>query len=418
MGVKTINFKSGSIEDDGTGTVNIIPKDPPGISFLDGITGREFNPSKVKSLDRSIRIAAMQDGTADLSVDLPHIKEGVFATLGYSEPINTNFHDQRPYFTPRYSHTQGYVGLDVDDKAFTIQDGSMDDPNVTGGTSFHLGMWFDPMGGPTASADGYVELKVIDVMTGEYLVQPDGMVLSVRRDYLQGQVIGPELLVGVYKAKGQQKVAFEVDCSFSGQIITASPYTCVYLQQVADSAGIGLAELCFMQYMGVVIRGADRYYGYNLMNLAAALTKTKGVETLQGGQNELLGNGLFVDARTNVNMAISDNKLTIMGDGVSIPVFSVGQILTPAQSFHLHLKNLATRVKIQDKNNAFDYALMKWTKETPATLPILTGYQNDQPIFADGWVQVSKKFISEDVVSRVHEDSNSFTVPEDANRWL
>lgn len=416
VGVKTLNFKSGSIEDDGSGTVNVIPGDTGGVSFLDGITGKEFKPGKVKSLDQSIRIAEMQDGTADLSVDLPHIKEGVFATLGYPEPINTNFHDQRPYFTPRYSHTQRYVGLDRDDKAFTLQDGSMDDPNVTGGSAFHLGMWFDPTGSPVATADGYVELKVIDVMTGEYLVQPDGKVLSVRRDYLQGQVIGQELLVGAYMAKGQQKVAFEVDCSFPGQIITASPYTCIYIQQVDGSAGTGLAEMCFMQYTGVVIRGADRYYGYNLMNFAAALTKTKGVETLPGGQNELLGNGLFVDARTNVNMAISDNKLTIMGDGVSIPVFSVGQILTPVQSLQLHLKNLATRVKLQDKNNAFDYALMKWTKETPANLPILTGYQNDQPIFADGWVQVSKKFISEDVVSGIHEDSNSFTVPEDAKQ--
>lgn len=416
VGVKAINFKSGSIEDDGSGTISLIPEEQKGVSFLDGITGKEFSSNKVKSLDKSIRIAQMTDGTADFSVDLPHIKEGVFATLGYSEPINTNFHNQRPYFTPRYSHTQMYVGIDRNDKAFTLQDGSMDDPNVTGGAAFHLGMWFDPVGSPVATADGYVELKVIDVMTGEYLVQPDGKVLSVRRDYLQGQVIGHELLVGVYMAKGQQKVAFEVDCSFQGQIITASPYTCIYIQQVDDSAGTGLAEMCFMQYTGVVIRGADRYYGYNLMNFAAALTKTKGVETLPGGQNELLGNGLFIDARTNVNMAISDNKLTIMGDGVSIPVFSVGQILTPVQSLQLRLKNLATRVKIQDKNNAFDYALIKWTKETPATLPILTGYVNDQPIFAEGWVQVSKKFISEDAVSGIHEDSNSFTVPEDAKQ--
>lgn len=414
VGVRTINFKSGSVEDDGSGTVNIIPDAPKGTTFLDGITGKEFSSSKVSSLDKSVRIAEMVNGTADLSVDLPHIKEGVFASLGYDEPINTNFHDQRPYFTPRYSHAQRYVGFDMNDKAFTLQDGSMGDPNVTGGAAFHLGLWFDPVGSPIATADGYVELKVIDVLTGEYLVQPDGTVLSVRREYLQGQAIGPELLVGAYSAKGQQKVAFEIDCSFQGQIITASPYTCIYIQQVGENAGTGLSEMLFMQYTGFIIRGADRYYGYNLMNFAAALTKTKGVETLSGGQNELLGNGLFIDARTNVNIAISNNRLTVMGDGVSLPVFSVGQILTPVQSVQLRLKNLATRVKLQDKNNAFEYALMKWTKPTPATLPILTGYQNDQPIFSDGWVQVSKKFISEDVVSGIHEDSNSFTVPEDS----
>lgn len=89
-------------------------------------------------------------------------------------------------------------------------------------------------------------------------------------------------------------------------------------------------------------------------------------------------------ATSSINVAISDNKLTIMGDGVSIPVFHVGQIFTKQSTKDLLLKNLATTVKIQDKNNAFNYALFKWTKDTEATLPILTGYQNDQPIFADG----------------------------------
>lgn len=416
IGVKAINFKSGFIEDDGSGTVNIVPEGDRGPSFLDGITGTEFNSNKVKSLDQSVRIAKMSDGTADFSVDLPHIKEGVFATLGYPEPVNTNFHDQRPYFTPRFSHMQRYIGLDRTDKGWTIQDGSSEDPNITGGAAFHLGMWFAPEGSPVASADGYVELKVIDLMTGTYLAKKDGTVMAVRREYKMGQIIGPELLIAPYTASGQQKIAFEVDCSFSGQIITASPHSALYIQHVDDNAGTGLAELFFAQHIGYKIDGADRYYGYNAMNFAAALTKTEGVETVQPGDSEMLGNGLFIDARSALKVAISSNRLTITGDGSTLPVFSVGKIFSRLDSYNLRLKNLATKVKLQDKNNAFDYALVKWTKATDAALPILTGYQNGQPVFADGWVQVSKKFISEDVVSGIHEDTNAFTVPDDAEQ--
>lgn len=418
LGVKSLNFKKATLEDDGEGSVTVIPDGEEGTSFVDGILGKEFVPKKVQSLDKTVRIAQFSPGVADFSVDLPHIKEGIFATLGYSEPINTNFHDQRPYFIPRYSHTQRYIGVDLQDKGFTIQDGSTEDPNITGGAAYHFGMWFEPEGSAIATNDGYIELKVIDLMTKQYLVQSDGNVAAVRVEYKNGDKIKPELLIGTCIAKGQQKIAFEIDASFGDQIISASPYTAMFIQQVDKNAGTGLAELFFSNYIGYTIKGADRYYGYNLMNFAAALTKTKGVETLPAGQHELMGNGMFISAGSgsSINVAISDNKLTVMGDGVSIPVFHVGQIFSKLSSYELRLKALATTVKIQDKNNAFVYSLMKWTKDSEATLPILTRYQNDQPIFADGWVQVDKKFISEDAVSGIHTDSNAFTVPDDAKQ--
>lgn len=424
VGVRQLIFKNSTIESDDNGIVNVVPDlsaPSPAISatpYMDGITKKEFIPNKVQSTDQTVRIASMPDGSADFSVDLPHIKEGIFATLGFEEPINTNFHDQRPYFTPRYSHMQRYVGVDVQDKGFTVQDGSMQDPLISGGSTFHMGMWFEPTQKAVATADGFLELKVIDLTTKTYVVQPDGNVAAVRIEYKAGDVLKPELLLCTVTVKGQQKIAFEIDASFQGQIITASPFTAIYIQQVDNAAGTGLAEMFFAQHIGYTIRSADRYYGYNLMNFAAALTKTKGVEQLLAGSYELMGNGMFISAGSSstVNLAISDNKLTIMGNGTDIPVFCVGKIFTPIETKELQLKVLATTVKLQNKNNAFTYALMRWTKDGEAKLPILVDYQNEQPIFEDGWVLVDKKFIGEDPVSDEHVDTNAFTVPDGATQ--
>ena len=72
------------------------------------------------------------------------------------------------------------------------------------------------------------------------------------------------------------------------------------------------------------------------------------------------------DFAAKVSFTPRENKITVDRWGAMI-------------SYELLLKNLMTRVKIQDKQNAFIYALMKWTQDAPATLPILTGYQNTVP---------------------------------------
>lgn len=389
-----------------------------GIQVTDGIVGADFKATKLQSLDKSVRIAQFSSGVADLSVEIPNLKEGVFAKLGMPEDVNTNFHDQRPWFSDRWAYMGMYLGDDMKDKAYTVQEGDQLDPNVTGGTPVRLGMYFEPQSGyAIATQDGYVELKVVDVMTGAYLIDENGFPVAVRRDYKSGDTLKPELLIAAFKAKGSRKIAFEVDCSFGNQIIRMSPSTAIYIQVVGKDATSGIAEMMFQQHTGYIIESASRYYGVNWMNLAAALTRTKAEQILPAGAAERMGDGLFISAVSQVKAKIENNVLTITDDGTNLPVFCVGQIADQVDSYELLLKNLMTRVKIQDKQNAFIYALMKWTQDAPATLPILTGYQNTVPQFAAGWEKVSEKFISEDVVSGIHEDSNAFTVPGDARQF-
>lgn len=419
MGVTQMQFMEPLYleSEDGKAKINIDPSADGGIMATDGILGTDFKATKLQSSDKSVRIAQIASGVADMSVDLPHIAEGVFAKLSNPQPLNTNFHDQRLYFSEKWAHTGAYLGEDLTDKGWTIQDGSDDDPNITGGTAIRLGMWFVPTNNSVASDDGYVELKVIDLDTNDYLLDDSGNPVAVRRDYKTLDVLKPELLVAGVRAKGQQKIAFEIDCSFPNQIVEASPATSIYMQVVGKDVATGLAELMFQQHAGYVIETANRYYGYNWMNLAAALTKEKAEGTLVAGTNELMGNGMFISSISATKAKIENNRLTITDDGTNLPVFCVGQIADRIDTMELHLKNMLAKVSIQDKEDAFIYSLMKWTKDTPATLPILTGYQNAQPEFADGWVKVADKFISEDTVSGIHEDTNAFTVPADAKQF-
>lgn len=415
LGEKNILFKDATLSmDDGDVVVTPDVKDNT-VTFVDD-EGREFAGKKVQSLDKKIRISNMGNGLVDFDIDYSPDAEGLFGKLVYRQPINTDFKDQKLYFTPAYNNTEKYIGMDMNDKGFTLQEGDMKDPNVTGGSLFHLGMFFEPDGNPIATDDGYIELKLIDILANDYALDTDGNPIGVRREYKKGQIIRNEILLSSIRAKGQRRYAFEITASFGGQIIEASGNTSIYIQLIDESHLTGVAEMMFQLNSGYRIHTETRYYGMNFMNLAQALVRAKGEEDLNDA-SEFMGNGLFLDSRTKCKVSIADYHITMKDNGTDLPVFSLGKIFDKIDTYELRNKVLNAKVTIQDKNCAFDYALMKWTGQGEAKLPILTGFQNVvNPTFASGWELVSKKFITEDAVSGDHIDTNAFTVPADAEQ--
>lgn len=415
LGAKEVVFEKATIEEDSNGVIHVKPDAPTdpqnGLSFADGLTGKSFTPKKVASLDKSVRIAALDADTADFSVDIPNIAEGVFAKLGNPVNVNTNYHDNRPYYSAAWKYTKQYIREDMLNKSWTIQDGSMIDPLISGGSTVRLGMHMKTLNKAVATEKGYVRLKVVDALTRDILVADDGFPMAVQRDYEAGDAIKPEFMVRSLTVTSQVNVAFEIECSFPNQIIVLDPASCIYIQVIDSENVTGIAEMMFTQHTGIVIDAASRYYGFNWMNLAASLTKTKGEVEFDAGDTEEMGNGLFLTFLQKAKCKIENNQLIVSDDGTNIPVFCIGQIADRKDTASLILKNLLVKVRLQNKNNAYVYALMKWTKEEDATLPILTGYQNDQPEFADGWVKVADRAIPEDAISDVHEDTNAFTVP-------
>lgn len=416
IGINSIEFKKSTVLEDG-GILKVTPDQfstGSDLTFIDD-EKREFTASKVQSLSQKIRISNLGGGICDLDADYEKSLDGVFAKLSNTEPINTDFHDQRPYFGDRYEHMMMYIGYDMQNKAFTIQEGDMKDPNITGGSHFRLGFYFEPLNNPIASDDGYVELKVINVTTGDYLLNDNGEPIAIRHDYKLGNIIQREILVDSVTAKGQEKIAFEIDCSFGGQIVEISDSSCIYIQTVDAEHNTGTAELIFEQRTGYNILPHNIYYGTNFMNFAAALIRAKGEEELNN-QSEIMGNGLYIASKGKSKASINNYQLTMQDNGTDLPVFELGKLLTPRETRDLWNKNLNATVKLTDKNNAFDYSLMQWSGTGKPTLPILTGYQNDQPQFATGWTKIQNKFISEDAVSGVHTDRNAFTIPDQSKQ--
>lgn len=414
LGEKNILFKDATLSmDDGDIVVTPDIKDNA-VTFVDD-DGREFTGNKIQSVDKKIRISNMGNGLVDLDIDYSSDAEGLFSKLVYRQPINTDFKDQKLYFTPAYNNTEKYIGVDMNDKGFTLQEGDMKDPNVTGGSLFHLGMFFEPDGNPIATDDGYVELKLIDILANDYALDTDGNPIGVRREYKQGQAIRNEILLSSIKAKGQRRYAFEITASFGGQIIEASGNTSIYIQLVDENHLTGVAEMMFQLNSGYRIHTETRYYGANFMNLAQTIVRAKGEEDLNDA-SEFMGNGLFIDSRTKCKVSIADYHITMKDNGTDLPVFSLGKIFDKIDTYELRNNVLNTKVTLIDKDNAFTYALMKWTGDGEAKLPILIGYNNSQPVFERGWSMVSRKFISEDTVSGEHIDTNAFTVPDDAKQ--
>lgn len=398
----------------------------PTLGFMDGILNRSFVPNMVTSKDQTVRIAELPGQTdldgnpsvvVDLSAQVKEIKDGVFATLGRNEDLNTNFPNQRPYFTPCWSKLGNYIGMDRDNKAWTVQDGGSDDPSVSGGTGMHIGAYLRFVGDPIASEDGYVEIRVVDAMTRDYIKNTNGQFMARRIRYRAGMKVKPEILVGAFMAKGQEHFAIEFDVSFPNQIFTIDPSTAMYIQECDTFTGTGIAELMFCQHTGITIHSGDRYYGTNWMNFAASLTGTAGFGSIPAGKKEMMGNGLFISTASGVDMEITGNVMTVKNTGDTPPVFEIGKLASPVESLELKLKTVAATLSLASKETDMELALMEWTGDGEPTLPILSSYSAGVPVFAAGWRKVSSKTMPVQVDGSVHSDSNAFTVPDGAKQF-
>lgn len=414
--VTIMQFNQGTVTGDGAGkaTIDLPSTGGSSLTFVDE-NENEFTGNKIKSISKKIRISNFGNGLVDFDAHYDDAPDFIFAKLGYSEDINTDFHDQRPYFGDSYEKTGMAIELDTNDKAYAVQEGDLLDPLVTGGTTMRLGMYFEVEGDVIATASGYVELKVIDINSKDYLTDDNNNPIAIRREYKGGQKIGNEILVATIRAKNQRRIAFEIDCNFPGQIIRASGNTAIYIQDTNTTHHTGLGELLFERHTGYTIESNQRYYGMNFMNYAAALVKDIPL-TIASAQTQKLGNGLFLDLRTSVEAKIENYQLHINDVSGDLPVFCLGKIFDLTDTRELRNKNLNTKVEIENKYSAYTYALMQWTGIGEATFPILTGYNNGAPVFASGWVKVAEKFIPENISGNVSVDTNAFTVPFDAKQ--
>lgn len=379
--------------------------------FVDN-KGNEIVPTKVKALPGSIEIVKQDDGSVMFDVP-PHIKananEGIFATLNYNEQINTDFHDQRPYYSDTGISGGEYVYPDVPSKSFVVQETDNKDPNLTDGTPFLLANYVKFQDNPVANMDCYVELKAVDVMTNEVLTDKDGNPLAIRRDFKAGQRIDELLLADLYYAKGAKKVAFEINTDITGDVLILESDSCVCVQSLSKGSDTGLALMAFENHTGYRIHIENRYYGINYQNLAMSLTKDKPEAELYSTV-ELMGNGLFIDCTTNTKVKIENNKLVLSGNGSLTPIWVVGMLSDTLDSYILKGMQERLTVRATNKDCQLIYGIMKWDGEGNPKFPIIEKFENTNPVFAQGWTLVADSIIakSDDIDKMSY---NNFTIP-------
>lgn len=379
--------------------------------FVDN-KGDEIVPTKVKALSGSIEIVKQDDGSVMFDVP-PHIKananEGIFATLNYNEQINTDFHDQRPYYSDTGISGGEYVYPDVPSKSFIVQETDNKDPNLTEGTPFLLANYVKFQDSPVANMDCYVELKAVDVMTNEILTDKDGNPLAIRRDFKAGQRIDEMLLADLYYAKGAKKVAFEINTDITGDVLILESDSCVCVQALSKGSDTGLALMAFENHTGYRIHIENRYYGINYQNLAMALTKDKPEAEIYDTV-ELMGNGLFIDCATNTKVKIENNKLVLSGNGNLAPIWVVGMLSDTLDSYILKGMQERLTVRATNKDCQLVYGIMKWDGEGNPKFPIIEKFENTNPVFAQGWTLVADSIIAEsDAIDKM--SFNNFTIP-------
>lgn len=223
------------------------------------------------------------------------------------------------------------------------------------------------------------------------------------------------MYLGECQAKAFTDVHLRIETNFPNEeLLSIGANSCVLIQSVGKDYGVGKALLAFMAFTGYQIKMNNKYYGYNSLNLSRALVFDE-PEIDVNNDVMYFGDNTYLSVKTAAKVSISNNQLVVKDNGKDLPVFSLFKKYSRFDTHVLKGKNYKATVKITDKQNSFVVALMKYTgTEAVAPSPELLSINNDQPQFNAGWSIADRLFISEDVVSGIHEATKTFVVPADA----
>lgn len=416
IGINSVQFKKATVTENG-GILEVEPDAQTGgtsnTTFTD-FEGRTFASNKIQSMDKSLRISNL-GGIADISKGMSEHNEGIHACLGNDQLINSKYGRAKLYFGDIRVKGGTFVYTNMQDKSFVVDDvDPQDDPNISGGTTFICGLYYEPTTATqnTVTQDGAIRLELVDD-TDTPITGNDGNPIAVQIDYKAGDTIKPEFYVGEFQAKAFTRVHLKIEPVFANEeVIPVSANTQICLQSITKDESSGLALLSFMAFTGYKIGFDTLYYGFNSLNLARFLVFDQPQETVSGEMP--LGDNTFINFATNSEVQVSGYNLIIENTGLELPVWNIYKVYSEYDCQNIGGKNALVTVTLTDKDNAFDVSLLEYTGTQPAPQPKLLSYNNTVPVFAAGWSVIDTMFISEDVVSGEHKQSKTFTLPTNA----
>ncbi|MGL5713094.1 MAG: hypothetical protein ACRCX2_08750 [Paraclostridium sp.] len=425
--VTVIEFPQATIVGDGSGKATItIPSSGQGGSGLKFKTnsGSEFNADEIFSIDKSIEFVSRQENGKNVAGILinPELipsqhNEGIHACLGNMQLLNSMYPKEKMYFGDIRCKGGKFVYADMNTKSFVIQDvDPQDDPNVSGGTTFLVAMYFDPsIENASITQDGSIEIQLVDD-NDVVLKNTDGLPVTALIKYKAGDIPKPELYIGEIQASAFTRVHMKVKLNFpTEEIIYAGPNTQLCLQAINAYESSGIALLSFMLFTGYRFGFETKYYGYNSINLSKFLLFDRPQSDVPADSTVQLGENFYINFKSKGKAEITGNKLILQDNGTDLPVFSISKLYTPLDCAYLGDKNMKITVKITNKEGAFIVGMLEYTgKESKPPIPFVTSYNNSNPIFTNGWVKRDELFIVEDPTKDEHTETKDFQLPKDA----
>ncbi|MGL5191855.1 MAG: hypothetical protein ACRC7S_19610 [Cetobacterium sp.] len=423
--VTIVEFANGNVAGDGRGKATVtIPTTSQGSMTFKTSGGAEFTSDKMFSIDKSIEFVERQENGKNVAgvlinpalIPSQH-NEGIHAVLGNTQLLNSEYPKAKMFFSDIRCKGGKFVYPDMNTKSFVIQDTDpQDDPNVSGGTTFIVAMYFDPsIENASITQDGDIEIQLVDD-NDVVLKNTDGLPVTALIKYKNGDIPRPELYIGEIKASAFTRVHMKIKLNFpTEEIIYVGPNTQLCLQSINQYESSGIALLSFMLFTGYRFGFETKYYGYNSINLARFLLFDRPQADVPAGSTVDFGENLYVNFKTRGKAEITGNKLILQDNGVDLPVFSISRMYTKLDCAYLGDKNMKITVKITNKEGAFIVGMLEYVgSDEKPPIPFVTGYNNSNPVFTNGWVKRDELFIVEDPTKDEHTEIKEFQLPKDA----
>lgn len=371
----------------------------------------------------------VQNGVLSLMIDPASMVQsdqapGIYAALSQDVEVvgrpEDSTHVGKVYCDELLVSGGAFLSLDEINKGLTLQDVTMDDPAVTGGTAFllvaHIALDQIPVEDfqltvrlwehtqPEASADKIVE----DV---------NGRLLSKTVTVKAGEPIAPIILEGVCLFAGMTTVGISVshNAQSDGVMLAGRVRggTCIMAQALTNKSHTGLAQLAYEADFNERILVEKKYFS-SVANIAFGLSRNEAEAVVPARTGMLGADGWELDNVTEVKGKIS-NKVATISDNGNIADFFLGHTLHEDDAYSLHGRPLQAKVTLANPNGAFKLVALAGSDSADAKKRI-ERRDNIAIVWAPGWTEISDSFIEEQPSGAYRTYVLDFVVPETAHK--
>lgn len=369
------------------------------------LTGNKDDPSK----------AAVRISPEMYFIDQP---SAYAAGMVKDKRISASNNDQVVFFD--MPMTEAGKGIEVNKDSYGIQDPTLDDPNVTGGTPTEILATIGLDG--NAPEDGRIIFGVKVKRTGEaeeFITNPNGKVVVYEREVSQGDKLKPMFLAGLVQAKGIEYIRFHVSHTFqNSDLVIDHTQSFMCFQQLTGGWRSSVARNTFENKAGMTFTPIVEHLGANIIDIADELEKDVPLITGSAGDGWEDLDGIGLHAITTIKAGIVGGLFTVQDDGTQLADFVADIVADHNKTRMLRGRTVEFTVDIQDKSSGWNYAIYAWTGDIDDPSQLF----NDRNQSGSGeinlsanFVKIASTFISEDVVSGIHSETVSGIVPKEAS---